>query len=68
MREQTEKMWLQDFATSPRDWTPIVTTLNSCVSENGREKRNIEFRKIKRGLSTVFEGTELTSSKLTLNL
>ena len=68
MREQTEEICLQDFAAFPRDWTRSVTTFDSCVSENRREKRNINFRKIKCGLSTVFEGTELCSSKLTLNL
>jgi hypothetical protein len=38
------------------------------MSENGGEKRNINFRKIKHGLSPVFEGNELNSSKMMLDL
>jgi len=68
MREQTQKICLQDFASFPRDWTRSVTTIDSIMYENGGEKRNINFRKIKWGLSPVFEGNELRSSKLTLNL
>jgi len=68
MREQNQKISLQDFATFPRDWTRSVTTVDSGVSKNRGEKQYMIFRKIKHILSAVFRGTELRSSKLTLNL
>lgn len=68
MREQTQKIRLQECTHYPLDWTRSVTTVDSNMSENGGKKQNINFRKIKWGLSPVFEGNELRSSKLTLNL
>ncbi len=68
MREQTAKIVQKERVNIPRDWTCNATTADSIRSENREERRDITFRELNQSLSPVFEGNELMSSKLTLNL
>ena len=68
MREQTVKIIQIEKVNIPRDWTCNVTTIDSSSSKNRGERHNIIFRKQTYGFSTVFNITELMSSKLTHHL
>lgn len=68
MREQTQKISLQEIATFPQDWTRDVTTIDSSSPKNRGERYNMNLRKQNNGLPPVFNITELRSSKLTLHL
>jgi len=65
MREQTVKIIQKEKVNIPRDWTGNVTTIDSSSSKNRGERRNIILEKQTHILSTVFNITELISSKLT---
>ena len=68
MREQTVKKVQKEKVNISRDWTCNVTTTDSSSSKNRRERHNIIFKKQTHSLSTVFNITELMSSKLTHHL
>ena len=68
MREQTVKIVQEEKVIIPRDWTCNVTTIDSSSSKSSGERRNIILEKQTHSLSTVFNITELMSSKLTHHL
>lgn len=68
MRGQTVKILRKKSGLFHPDWTRDVTTIDSSGLKNGGERYNIKLGKQNNGLSPVFNITELTSSKLTLNL
>lgn len=68
MREQTVYVLKKKSELFHPDWTRDVTTIDSSGSKNRGERYNMNLRKQNNGLSPVFNITELTSSKLTLNL
>jgi len=68
MRGQTVKILQKKSELFHPDWTRDVTTIDSSGSKNRGEIYTIKLGKRNNRLSPVFNITELTSSKLTLNL